>query len=203
MLPPQDLPEEIPELDLQIEEYYPPEEEPQQDLLPGERESRLPVLPDQDVPQEEDESVEEFERRQRRTRKEEKEERRKRRKEKKEKKSKKSRKLLAVMERVRVKPTYKPKAKVQILPKAKWAKPQPKPRPKPTSKARPEVKAEAKPKARPKEIDVRNPVPPPTPKAGWRVFGGKAKELRALPNGRDCKASKAGSRHVCHGQGDS
>ena len=93
----------MPELDLQIEEYYPPEEEPQQDLLPGERESRLPALRDQDVPEEEDELMEEFERRQRRKRKEEKEERRKRRKDKKKKKGKKSRKLLAIMDRIRIK----------------------------------------------------------------------------------------------------
>ena len=65
--------------DLHIEDYYPPEE-PQQDLLSGERESRLPELRDQDVPEEEDESMEEFERRQRRKRKE-KEETRKRQKE--------------------------------------------------------------------------------------------------------------------------
>ena len=177
-----ELPEEIPELDLQLEEYLPEAPLPPY-LLPGEEESGgLPQVHDRDLPAlhdgREDEGSEREEgrgrkrKRSKERRKKDEEERRRKKEKKRERKGKRGpRELLAILDEIRIRPTRRaPRPKVQIQPRTKpkegmakvqakaQAKPEPKPRPRPSAKA----KASPEPKPKPRvELDLRIPITPP------------------------------------------
>ena len=183
-----ELPEEISELDLQLEEYLPGVPQPPY-LLPGEEEGSgdLPQLHDRDLlelqdgKEEEESGRGERERgrkrkRSKERRKRDKEERKRRKERKREGKAKRGpRKLLAILDKVRIRPTRRPRPKVQIQPRIRQkegmakvqakgqAKPEPKPRPRPSTKARASPEPKAKPRA---EMDLRIPITPPAVRPG-------------------------------------
>ena len=164
-----ELPEEVPELNLQLELSelpLPPY------LLPGEEESgELPQVHDRDLPAlqdgREDEGSEREEgrgrkrKRSKERRKKDREERRRKKEKKRERKGKRGpRKLLAILDKIRIRPTRRaPRPKVQIQPRTKAKEGM--------AKASAKAKASPEPKPKPRvEMDLRIPITPPVVRSG-------------------------------------